>query len=173
MTYRIETFGKLLLSKLAPNSRILEIGCGAGELATLLAQHGHFVTAIDRNPRPEFPVTPQRFETFDPQGKTFDCVVAMLVLHHVDDLDGMLERIAEMLSPDGFVAVDDYGWERRDEDTPEALAWRKDREDLHTSVTTIAALDRAYGRAHYHDHAYFDEGEGDDLLGFTYFGTRG
>jgi SAM-dependent methyltransferase len=168
---RFEAFAKLLLARLTPGSRVLEIGCGAGELATLLADRGHDVTAIDRNPRPEFPAIAQSFETFDPNGRTFDCVIAMLVLHHIDDLDETLADISSMLDTGGLLAIDDYGWERRDEDTAQALAWRKDREDLHTSVAMLAALDREFDRILVADHAYFDEGLGTDRLGFTYFGT--
>lgn len=43
-----------------------------------------------------------------------------------------LADIVAMLDTGGLIAVDDYGWERRRDDTPEARAWRKDREDLHT-----------------------------------------
>jgi hypothetical protein len=37
--------------------------------------------------------------------------------------------------------------------------------------TVLAALDRVFQRVSYADHAYFDEGRGDDRLGFTYLGT--
>lgn len=168
--YRIETFADLLLARLAPGSRAFEIGCGAGELATKLSLSGLDVTAIDRAPRAEFPAIARSFEAYDSEGRTFDCIIAMLVLHHVDDLDGTVARMASLLSPGGFVAIDDYGWERRDESSAEARAWRADRADLHTSVAMLASLDRFFERSLYKDHPYFDEGQGEDRLGFTYLG---
>ena len=53
-----------------PPGRVLEVGCGAGELAQALARAGHFVTAID--PRaPEGPIFRRvRIEEFsDPEGR--------------------------------------------------------------------------------------------------------
>jgi SAM-dependent methyltransferase len=169
--FRIETFGDLLLARLAVGSRVLEIGCGAGELASKLSLGGLDVTAIDRTPRAEFHAIPQSFETYDSGGGTFDCVIAMLVLHHVDDLDGTILKMASLLTRPGFVAIDDYGWERRIEMNEEARAWRADRAGLHTSVAMLASLDRRFERTLYKDHPYFDEGQGEDRLAFTYFGT--
>jgi SAM-dependent methyltransferase len=169
--FRIETFGDLLLARLAPGSRVLEIGCGAGELASKLWLEGLDVTAIDRAPRAEFHAVPRSFEMYDAGRKAFDCVIAMLVLHHVDDLDGTIRKMASLLTPSGFVAIDDYGWERRVETDEEARAWRADRAGLHTSAAMLAALDRRFERTLYKDHPYFDEGQGEDRLAFTYFGT--
>jgi SAM-dependent methyltransferase len=168
--YRIEAFGDLLLARLAAGSPALEIGCGAGELATMLSLGGLPVTAIDPAPRAEFPAIAGSFETYDSGGRTFDCVIAMLVLHHVDDLDGTVDKMASLLKPGGFVAIDDYGWERRDEPGEEAQAWRADRAGLHTSVAMLASLDRRFERTLYKDHPYVDEGQGEDRLAFTYLG---
>jgi SAM-dependent methyltransferase len=170
VSHRVEAFAALLLTQLAPKSRILEIGCGAGELAALLIAAGHDVVAIDRKPRPEFPVPPVSFEDFDAAGAGFDCVIALLVLHHVEALDAMLDKVVAVLAPGGIVAVDDYGWERLAERTAEDRAWREHRQDLHPSTVMLAALDRVLDRRFYYDHAYFDEGLGTDRLAFTYFG---
>ena len=168
--FRIETFGELLLARLAAGTRVLEIGCGAGELASKLSLGGLDVTAIDRAPRAEFPALARSFETYDSGGRTFDCVIAMLVLHHVDDLEGTIAKMSSLLTRSGFVAIDDYGWERRDETDEEARAWRAERAGLHTSAAMLAALDRRFERTLYKDHPYFDEGQGEDRLAFTYFG---
>ncbi|HTA37570.1 MAG TPA: class I SAM-dependent methyltransferase [Candidatus Acidoferrales bacterium] len=169
--YRIDAFGELLLAHLETGSRVLEIGCGAGELATMLVRRGLDVVAIDRAPRDEFPAIAASLESYETP-KAFDGVIAMLVLHHVDDLEGAIGKIASLLKPAGLVAIDDYGWERREASTPQARAWRDDRRELHTSAMMLESLDRAFTRLHYTDHAYFDEGVGDDRLGFTYLGRR-
>jgi SAM-dependent methyltransferase len=168
-SYRIQSFGDLLVARLPVGARVLEVGCGAGELATMLALRGLDVVAIDRAPRAEFPAVAASLETYETK-TTFDCVVATLVLHHVDDLRSALAKIGSLLRPGGLVAIDDYGWERRDVRTPQARAWRDDRRELHTSGAMLEALDRAFARVYYADHAHFDEGRGDDRLGFTYLG---
>ncbi len=72
-----------------PPARVLEVGCGEGELAHVLTRAGHSVTAID--PRaPEGPI----FRRVGIEGFTdpdpFDYVVASLSLHQVEDLWGGL-----------------------------------------------------------------------------------
>jgi hypothetical protein len=79
-----------------PPARVLEVGCGEGELARATARAGHSVTAID--PRaPEGPIFQRvRLEEFSDPGP-FDYVVASLSLHHVEDLGRALDKIANLL----------------------------------------------------------------------------
>ena len=81
-------------------ARVLEVGCGEGELARALTRFGHSVTAID--PRaPEGPIFRRtRIEEFSDPGK-FDHVVAILSLHHVKDLGMALVNVANSLRPGG------------------------------------------------------------------------
>jgi len=73
--------------------------------------------------------------------------------------------MVRVVKPGGIVAIDDYGWERHDDE-----AFRADRAGLHTSEAMLAALDRVLVRIHYRDHAYFEDGAGDDTVAFTYIG---
>ena len=85
-------------------SRVLEVGCGEGELARVLARAGHSVIAID--PRaPEGPIFRRaRIEEFyDPA--RFDHVVAILSLHHVEDLGRALDNVADLLRAGGTLVV--------------------------------------------------------------------
>jgi SAM-dependent methyltransferase len=104
-------------------TRVLEVGCGEGELALALARAGHSVTAID--PRaPEGPIFRRaRIEEFTDPGQ-FDHVVASLSLHHVEDLSMALDNIADLLRPGGTLIVVEFAWDRIDEATAE---WALDR----------------------------------------------
>jgi SAM-dependent methyltransferase len=46
-----------------------------------------------------------------------ECVVACTSLHHVADLDEVLDRVGAALGPDGVVVVVEWAWERFDEAT--------------------------------------------------------
>lgn len=180
MQPRLEAFAKQLLAVVPAGARILEIGPGTGELAETLAAAGFDVVAIDQERRSSFPTLEKTFEDYDASDLRFDCIVASLVLHHIHDLEGALEKIRSLLTPSGVFAIDDYGWERLDELTARRRwgasweadlgAWRDDRDDLHRSDVMLVALDTHFTRVTYFDHAYFDDGAGDDAIAFTYIG---
>jgi SAM-dependent methyltransferase len=109
---RAQLFCEFLSSHLPePPARVLEIGCGAGDLAHVLARRGFAVTAIDPQ-APEGPMFRQvRFEDFsDEHG--FDAVVASVSLHHIEDLTGAIERIVSLLPPAGILALEEFARER-------------------------------------------------------------
>jgi len=101
-----------------PPARVLEVGCGAGELAQALARAGHSVTAID--PRaPEGPIFRRvRIEEFSDPGP-FDYVVASQSLHHVEDLGRALEKVTNLLRAGGALIVVEFAWERLEGATAE------------------------------------------------------
>jgi ubiquinone/menaquinone biosynthesis C-methylase UbiE len=101
-----------------PPARVLEVGCGEGELAHVLARAGCSVTAID--PRaPEGPIfRPVGIKEFTDPGP-FDHVVASLSLHHIEDLGGALDKILEVLRTGGSLVVVEFAWDRIDEATAE------------------------------------------------------
>jgi SAM-dependent methyltransferase len=143
-------------------ARLLEVGCGAGDLARSLAARGYDVTAIDPH-APDGPlfqqVTLEAFEDAEP----FDAVVANTSLHHIHDLTAALEKIRGLLRPGGVVILNEFGWDRMDErtarwaasrlppDEAEAVkdflnGWNAEHGELHTSVAMSQALDAAFIR---------------------------
>jgi ubiquinone/menaquinone biosynthesis C-methylase UbiE len=94
-----------------PSARVLEVGCGDGELALALAHSGHSVTAID----PEAPggaiFRRTRLEEFFDE-HNFDAVVASVSLHHVDAIDVALDKIVSLLRPGGILVLEEFAKER-------------------------------------------------------------
>src|SRR5688500_8052394 len=109
--------GAFVLGELPPPpARVLEIGCGAGELAVEVAEAGYEVLAID----PAAPAGPIfRQTTLEKLGDfgAFDAVVASRSLHHIQDLDAAVERMHGLLAPGGRLILVEFAWERMDSDT--------------------------------------------------------
>jgi ubiquinone/menaquinone biosynthesis C-methylase UbiE len=100
-------------------AKVLEVGCGKGELARRLQREGHLVTAID----PEAPAGPifrrVTLEELADAGP-FDVVVASRSLHHVRDLAAALDKIAGLLEPGGALILNEFAPDRADDAT---LRW--------------------------------------------------
>jgi SAM-dependent methyltransferase len=94
-----------------PDARVLEVGCGDGELAIALAHSGYSVTAID----PEAPegaiFRRARLEEFFDEDN-FDAVVASVSLHHVDAIGVALDKIVSLLRPGGLLVLEEFAKER-------------------------------------------------------------
>ena len=100
-----------------PPARVLEIGCGQGELTTALHVAGYDPLGID-------PVAPHSdlfrrvlLEDLDPAEGPFDAAVAVQSLHHMRHLDDNLDRVVGLLRPGGTFVVDEFGWNLADEAT--------------------------------------------------------
>jgi 2-polyprenyl-3-methyl-5-hydroxy-6-metoxy-1,4-benzoquinol methylase len=136
---------KFILAELpSPPARVLEVGCGSGELATELAASGYDVLAVDPD-APDGPIFRRTtIEELEEPGP-FDAVVASRSLHHVADLSTALDKIASLLRPDGVLVLDEFAWERLDARSAREVGidleeWREEHEDLHTSTSMLTVL---------------------------------
>ncbi len=151
-----------------PPSRVLEVGCGEGELARALARAGHSVTAIDpRTPERAPEAGPERtpggpeflrvgIEEFSDPGP-FDRVVAILSLHHVGDLGEALDKISALLGAGGELVVVEFAWDRIDGATAE---WALGRLPDASPSGKTSWLERCCrGRAHGREGRSRDHGD--------------
>jgi SAM-dependent methyltransferase len=147
----------------AAPARVLEVGCGDGELARGVARGGYDVLAIDpRAPEGDIFEAVSLEALADPG--PFDAVIANRSLHHVGDLVGAMDKIARLLQPGGRVLVREHAWDHMDEatarwylahravtspDAPRSVEqctadWRRDHANLHDSVALRRELDRRF-----------------------------
>src|SRR5437763_1165967 len=109
--------GSLLRNLPASREAVLEIGCGAGNLARRLAALFQRTVALDfsaemialarsrtpANAAIEY-IRADMFEHLRQNSATFDCVISSCVLHHVD-LETALIAMASVLRPGGRLLV--------------------------------------------------------------------
>lgn len=115
-----DPFESTVLAELRAQSRVLEIGCGQGDLARTLAAAGHTVIAVDPHAPDGDIFVRTRIEEFIAPARSFDAIVAARSLHHLDDLDAVLDSVAALLHSDGRFIVSEFGWDRADART---LQW--------------------------------------------------
>ena len=98
-------------------AQVLEVGCGTlGGFVPALLDDGYQAVGVD----PEAPEGPDyrriEFERYEPP-QPVQCVVASLSLHHVAELDEVLDRLQDLVAPGGVLVVVEWAWERFDEAT--------------------------------------------------------
>jgi SAM-dependent methyltransferase len=112
------------VKRFLPNDcgRILEVGCGRGELAACLSQDGHDVIAIDSDPEAvavarRLGVDSRVAKWPDFDDGNFDAVLFTRSLHHIRPLDRAVLHAADTLREDGRIIVEDFAHESADEKT--------------------------------------------------------
>jgi ubiquinone/menaquinone biosynthesis C-methylase UbiE len=112
--------------------RVLEVGCGAGILTTWLVEHGAMVTAFDISEemvalarravgdRASLLVADLAKPLSFAADRTFDLVVASLVLHYVEDWQHVFTEFRRVLAPGGVVVFSTHhptmDWEHSPDD---------------------------------------------------------
>lgn len=97
------------LKKFVPSGRLLEVGCGRGELLQLAQQHGYHVDGCDLQRSPALPahlpvyLGPLRDIHF--ANETFDCIVMRNVVEHLFDPSDELQVCHRLLKPGGWIYI--------------------------------------------------------------------
>ena len=101
------------LARLAPGSRVLEIGPGTGKATVELARRGYAVTGVELSPElaeiarrnvPEAELVVADFESWEPREAGFDAVVAFTAFHWIAP-ELRYSKPARLLRPGGALAV--------------------------------------------------------------------
>jgi SAM-dependent methyltransferase len=120
MNPMIQSTGRFVTSHLpAPPARVLEVGCGSGEIVLETARRGFEVVGIDPDAPQGAPFLKVTLEEFSPSER-FDAVVANRSLHHIDDLQGGIDKIHTLLRSEGALILNEFAWDRMDQAT---AAW--------------------------------------------------
>jgi SAM-dependent methyltransferase len=156
----------------APPSRVLEVGCGDGQLAQALAADGFEVVAVDPKAPDGEIFRRTTIEQFGDEGG-FDGALASLSLHHVHHLPLAIGRVHASLRPGAPFVVREFAWDLVDEPTARwdyarrgrdgGLAeWRAEHEDLHGFAELRAALDARFRERSFAWGPYLAEHEAGD-----------
>jgi SAM-dependent methyltransferase len=103
----------------ASPARVLEVGCGSGEIVLEIGRRGFEVVGIDPDAPHGAPfrrVTLEEFSSSEP----FDAVVASRSLHHIGDLQAGIDKIHTLLKAGGVLILNEFAWDRMDQAT---AAW--------------------------------------------------
>jgi SAM-dependent methyltransferase len=97
--------------------RVLELGCGPlGGFVPVLLADGYDAVGVDRNAPAGAEYRQDDFERHALSAPV-DVVIASRSLHHVGDVEEVLDHVAASLRPGGRVIVAEWEWERFDERT--------------------------------------------------------
>ncbi|HYM80880.1 MAG TPA: class I SAM-dependent methyltransferase [Candidatus Limnocylindria bacterium] len=103
----------------APGLRVLEVGCGKGAVAARLKAQGLHVTALDTSAEAVAAARERGVEAIEADflafaGDPYDAVVFTRSLHHLQSLEGALERAHQLLRPNGVLVLEEFAIERMD-----------------------------------------------------------
>lgn len=127
----------LLLKHLPPKCSILEVGPGAGWLSGRLREAGFRVTTLDLCGPADIVGDITRWEELGLRPGSFDAVVAMEVIEHVDCLDAL----RALCRPDGLIMLSSphprWDWLMR---ILERIGLNQQRTSEHTNLTDFSEI---------------------------------
>lgn len=103
-----EHAARLAIDATPIGGRIADLGAGSGALSARLRDHGFDVTSVDREATPgtgvvEADITSALLDAV--AGNTFDTVMAIEVIEHLDNPIALLEQSHSILRPGGTIVV--------------------------------------------------------------------
>ena len=120
-----ETLG-FLTSRLPVGAKVLEVGCGEGQVACELLQRGYRVTGLDsdseaiaRAQARGVRAVVASWPKFD-SSVSFDAIAFTRSLHHINPLGQAIAHARELLNPNGFLLIEDFALDDVNEAT---VAW--------------------------------------------------
>jgi SAM-dependent methyltransferase len=139
-------------------ARVLEVGCGPlGGFVPALLEDGYKAVGVDPEAPEGSDYQQVEVERHDPPWPV-DCVVASTSLHHVADLDEVLDRLEALLVPGGVLVVLEWAWERW---AASGRPWENycrtwaEHEGLHPGEEILRGLDARFDRQLYVEGPYF------------------
>ena len=114
-------FAKMLNHQIPKDARVIEIGCGTGQLTNYLSICGRKVIGTDItenslklarefSQKNNLPSEFVQMDLFNPSFpfESFDYVISNGVLHHTRDTKEAFKSIARLVKPDGFILIGLY-----------------------------------------------------------------
>jgi ubiquinone/menaquinone biosynthesis C-methylase UbiE len=105
----------LNLQKIDCSSRVLDLGCGTGRIAiTIQISTGAKITGIDNSTK-MLEIAAKKYErvtwlkddldNLKFQDCCFDLILLVFVIHHLNNLESLLRKLKDMLSPSGSLII--------------------------------------------------------------------
>lgn len=152
---------------LGPQLRLLEVGCGNGDLAAALMKHNVSVKAIDID---DEAVSNTKARGVDVEqadilrykdDSPYDVILFSRCLHHVNPMPDAVKAAKALLKPDGQVVLEEFAPELADQVT---ATWIRQQENL---LRAAGLMHNEHDHKHGHGHSQEQHGKehaSDDAL---------
>lgn len=109
-------------SNSAPQATVLEIGCGEGDVASVLLNREYRVIGVDANSELVAQARKRGIPAVWASWPDFDCGMVDTVaftrsLHHIDSLSRAIHKAREVLTERGVLLVEDFSFDEANETT--------------------------------------------------------
>ena len=134
----------------SPPARVLDVGCGSGELLHALGAEGYAVLGIDTDPESIARAVARGGRAIEAdfisfEHKPFDVVYFGRSLHHIFPLSAALERAQELLAPGGLLVAEEFAIESVDAAT---ARWLYDLDSVLQAAELLGNDEHAHHAAH-------------------------